>query len=171
MKDCNEERYFKVGVRRWRKADPHIPKRLRQELVDELMAARRAVKAALQSEDNAAERAARARVQDCKVALGERGQPWWEQPTPACQRLRIIATIRALLRKRGPTKTICPGDAARICGGKHWRDLIQEVRDQAWSLVESGWLDITQHGDPLQRQAAGPIRLRQRTAVDKQSTN
>ena len=43
------------------------------------MSARRAVGAALRSSDLAAEQAARARVQQAKVALGERGAPWWEQ--------------------------------------------------------------------------------------------
>ncbi|MET7757595.1 hypothetical protein ABZT27_23295 [Streptomyces sp. NPDC005389] len=32
--------------------------------------------------DVEAERAARARVQTAKVALGERGTPWWDQPEP-----------------------------------------------------------------------------------------
>ena len=44
------------------------------------MAARRAVRAATAADDPRAERAARARVQCAKVALGERGTPWWEQP-------------------------------------------------------------------------------------------
>lgn len=43
-----------------------------------LMAARRAVGAALRAEDPVAERAARDEVQVVKVALGERGTPWWE---------------------------------------------------------------------------------------------
>jgi hypothetical protein len=43
------------------------------------MAARRAVGAALRAEDAVAERAARDQVQRVKVALGERGTPWWEQ--------------------------------------------------------------------------------------------
>lgn len=47
----------------------------------ELMSARRAVGAALKADDAAAEQAARARVQRTKVALGERGTPWWEQST------------------------------------------------------------------------------------------
>ena len=57
-------RYLVVDGRRWRATDPGIPETLRAELVAELMAARRIQ--------------ARARVQDAKVALGERGEPWWE---------------------------------------------------------------------------------------------
>jgi hypothetical protein len=33
----------------------------------------------LRARDGAAERAARDRVQNAKVGLGERGTPWWEQ--------------------------------------------------------------------------------------------
>jgi hypothetical protein len=43
------------------------------------MSARRAVGAALRAGDAEAEQAARSRVQTAKVALGERGTPWWEQ--------------------------------------------------------------------------------------------
>ncbi|MCF5384907.1 hypothetical protein GIW05_15935 [Pseudomonas syringae] len=50
---------------------------VRHNLVDELRAARRAVKAAKASEDPAARKAARASVDKAKVALGERGEVWW----------------------------------------------------------------------------------------------
>ena len=43
------------------------------------MSARRAVGAALKAHDEDAERSARARVNEAKTALGERGTPWWEQ--------------------------------------------------------------------------------------------
>lgn len=56
-----------VDGRTWRATDPRIPDGLRHELVDELMSARRAVKAG--------DPDARARVSDAKVALGERGAP------------------------------------------------------------------------------------------------
>ena len=46
----------------------------------ELMDARRAVAAARRAADPAAERAARDRVHAAKVALGERGTPWWIEP-------------------------------------------------------------------------------------------
>lgn len=60
--------YLVINGRKWRASNPSIPPKLRQELVDELMSARRAVK------DGKAD--ARKRVNDAKVALGERGQPW-----------------------------------------------------------------------------------------------
>jgi hypothetical protein len=71
-------RYIVVAGRRWRASDPRLPEPRRQELVDELMAARRAVGAAKRAGDADAERAARDRVHAAKVALGERGNPWWE---------------------------------------------------------------------------------------------
>jgi hypothetical protein len=58
---------------------PSIPEERRQELVNELMDARRAVGEAKRKSDSEAERAARARVHAAKVALGERGEPWWER--------------------------------------------------------------------------------------------
>ncbi|HLS49271.1 MAG TPA: hypothetical protein VK024_04690, partial [Actinomycetaceae bacterium] len=65
---------------------------MRQELVNELMAARRAVKGAQPD--------ARARVNDAKVALGERGRAWWEPREPEHLRLRARSAMLALLRSR-----------------------------------------------------------------------
>ena len=71
--------YVVIDGRRWRATDPNLPEERRQELVNELMSARRAVGAAKRGGDAAAERAARDRVHAAKVALGERGEPWWER--------------------------------------------------------------------------------------------
>lgn len=73
-------RYIVVDGRRWRASDPGLSPERRDELVHELMDARRAVGAAKRADDEDAERAARARVHAAKVALGERGTPWWEEP-------------------------------------------------------------------------------------------
>jgi hypothetical protein len=67
-----------VDGRKWRATDPSIPEERRKELVSELMSARRAVGQAKRNSDPAAEQDARARVHAAKVALGERGKPWWE---------------------------------------------------------------------------------------------
>lgn len=83
-------RYVIVDGRRWRASDPAIPAEVAAELRRELMSARRAVGAALRSGDVEAERLARARVHRWKVALGERGTPWWEQ-TDAERRARWTA--------------------------------------------------------------------------------
>jgi hypothetical protein len=75
------------------------------------MAARRAVKAALHDEgdtDGTALRAARDRVQRVKVALGERGTPWWEQTADErrarWQAWAVTGTTRVYL-DGGPKRT------------------------------------------------------------------
>ena len=65
--------------RRWRATDPSIPEERRQQLVNELMRARRDVGRALRAGDAEAVRESRRRVHACKVALGERGAKWWEE--------------------------------------------------------------------------------------------
>jgi hypothetical protein len=70
-------RYIVVRGRLWRSANPQLPAALRARLVDELMAARRAVGAAKRGGDAAQLAAARARVDAAKTALGERGPVWW----------------------------------------------------------------------------------------------
>jgi hypothetical protein len=75
----SDGRYVVIRGRRWRATDPLIPEEVAAELRRELMAARRDVGAALRAGDPEAERAARDRVHRAKVALGERGTPWWEQ--------------------------------------------------------------------------------------------
>ncbi|MCX5384815.1 hypothetical protein [Streptomyces sp. NBC_00083] len=72
-------RFVVIDGRRWRATDPMLPEDIAARLRKHLMAARRAVRTALSDEDVAAERSARGRVQRAKVALGERGAPWWEQ--------------------------------------------------------------------------------------------
>ena len=73
-------RYIVVNGRRWRASDPGLSEARRAELVKNLMAARRAVGVAVRAGDVDGERAARDRVHQAKVALGERGEPWWERP-------------------------------------------------------------------------------------------
>lgn len=88
-----------IKGRRWRVSDPRIPEGVRRALVDELMAARRAVRAA---EDASSERAARDRVHDAKVALGERGLEWWvEDPDTEGVRDRIRRADRVASRLSG----------------------------------------------------------------------
>lgn len=72
-------RYLLIDGRRWRATDPSIPEAERQRLVRLLMKARRDVGLALKSGDEEAEREARRRVHNAKVALGERGAKWWEK--------------------------------------------------------------------------------------------
>ncbi|UUV33031.1 hypothetical protein NQK81_06145 [Amycolatopsis roodepoortensis] len=72
-------RFVVIGGRRWRATDPEIPEETAARLRGLLMRARRDVGAARRAQDPEAEREARARVHIAKVALGERGTPWWEQ--------------------------------------------------------------------------------------------
>ncbi len=156
----DDDRWITIDGRRWRRSDPGIPEAFRAELVDELMAARRAVAAARRAGGQTAVDDARARVQDAKVALGERGDPWWDEPTETGQRTRIAGAARALLRHRAG-RTICPSDVARTVGGTAWRGLMPLVRDTAAELVDNGELRITKRGadvaDP--HDLHGPVRL------------
>lgn len=151
-------RFLQIGGRRWRASDPAIPEPLRTELVAELMDARREVGAA--GGERARIAAARARVQHAKVALGERGEPWWEPASDAGRAARLRAAMLALLRARDPQRTICPSDAARVAGGASWRSAMTAARDVAAELAGSGVIEVRQHGAPVDlRSARGPVRL------------
>ena len=75
-------RYLVVRGRLWRRSDPALDPRRRQELVAELMDARRAKGAALRAGDPVAREAARRRVEAAKQELGERGPVWWDDGAP-----------------------------------------------------------------------------------------
>lgn len=85
-------RYIVVDGVLWRATDPSLPEEKRQALVNELMDARRAVGAAKRADDEAAEKVARAKVHDAKVALGERGPVWWDDGAPDYNRRKIENT-------------------------------------------------------------------------------
>jgi hypothetical protein len=82
-------RYLIVNGVLWRTRNPHLAPERTAELTRELMNARRAVKEALNVRDKAAEKGARTRVQDAKVALGERGPVWWDDGAPDYTRRKI----------------------------------------------------------------------------------
>lgn len=75
-------RYLVVRGRLWRRTDPRLSEAERERLVGELMTARRAIAAALRSDDKHGLSAARARVHAAKLALGERGPVWWDDGAP-----------------------------------------------------------------------------------------
>lgn len=140
-----------VNGRKWRGSDTSIPEKLRVELVAELMRARREVRT--RGDD------ARPMVHDAKLALGERGEPWWEETSEEGRRERLAATIRTLLRHRDGT-TICPSDAAKVCGGETWRDLMPLTREVAAELAEHEVIVVQQKGEPVDvRRARGPVRI------------
>jgi hypothetical protein len=84
-----DERYVVIDGRRWRATDPDIPEARRAELTRELMAWRRELRRTRGTDEEATSRAG---VQAAKVALGERGTPWWEQ-TAAQRRARWNAEV------------------------------------------------------------------------------
>ena len=86
----------------------------------------------------------------------------------ACRRQRVSAqdeslerAIEALLEARGPGKTICPSEAARVVEPDDWRALMEPARRAARRMVARGELEICQRGKVVDPSAAkGPIRLR-----------
>ena len=88
-------RYVVVRGRLWRCSDPSLSPERRQELVEELMSARRDKGAALRSGDDAARTAARERVEAAKQGLGERGPVWWDDDAPDLTRHLAKNTVYA----------------------------------------------------------------------------
>ena len=85
-------RYFVVRGRLWRRANPNVPAEKREALVRELMAAQRAVKAALASGNPGELALARKAVDVAKIALGERGPVWWTDGAPDFNRRLVKNT-------------------------------------------------------------------------------
>ena len=75
-------RYFVVRGRLWRCGNPALPPELRVRLVRRLMTARRDVARARRDDNAELMRRARRRVNEAKVALGERGAVWWGDGAP-----------------------------------------------------------------------------------------
>ena len=82
-------RYFVVRGRLWRRTNPNLPLERREALRSELMAARRAVKAALDSGKPEQLAQARSAVDKAKIALGERGPVWWTDGAPDLNRHKV----------------------------------------------------------------------------------
>lgn len=78
--DTPDGRYFVVRGRLWRKSNPALLPSRRDELVRELMSARRNVQKFKGDRHSLSE--ARSRVDAVKVALGERGPIWWDDGAP-----------------------------------------------------------------------------------------
>lgn len=85
-------RYFVVKGRLWRCSNPALPEAERQHLVKALMQARRDVGLGKRSSDTALIAEARQRVQQAKVALGERGDVWWTDGAPDYNRRLVQNT-------------------------------------------------------------------------------
>lgn len=80
-------------------------------------------------------------------------------PSPA----ELRAVLLELVRRRGSGKTVCPSEAARALSPAGWRDLMEDVRQEAYRMADDGLVDITQQGHVVDgRTARGPIRVRLR---------
>ena len=90
--DTPDGRYFIVRGRLWRTSNPALAPDVRQQLVNELMQARRQVGLAKKAGDAAAEHAARAAVDAAKRGLGERGPVWWTDGAPDLNRKMVANT-------------------------------------------------------------------------------
>ena len=89
-------RYIVVRGRLWRRANPDLDAADKQALVQQLMEARRAVRAAKREQDPVDLKQARAAVQQVKEALGERGPVWWRDGAPDLTRhLAVNSPYRA----------------------------------------------------------------------------
>lgn len=87
--DTPDGRYFVVRGRLWRKSNPELPPDERERLVKQLMHARRALRGDAPEQGRVAARAA---VEAAKVALGERGCPWWDDGAPHFNRRMVKNT-------------------------------------------------------------------------------
>jgi hypothetical protein len=84
-----DRRYFVVRGRLWRLSNPLLNPESHERLVQELMAARRAVRDASDSKERIA---ARVKVDAVKKALGERGGVWWDDGAPDYNRRSVVNT-------------------------------------------------------------------------------
>lgn len=82
----------KVGPRLWRAANPLLGDAELSRLTSELMSASRAVRDARNDADMAQ---ARERVHAAKIALGERGLPWWVDGSADLNRRLVKGTCYA----------------------------------------------------------------------------
>ena len=74
-----DRRYFVVRGRPWRLSNPWLDPQVHEQLVAELMDARRALR---EASNPRARICARRKIDAAKRALGERGNPWWDDGTP-----------------------------------------------------------------------------------------
>ncbi len=74
---------------------------------------------------------------------------------------RARESILELLDARGPDKTICPSEVARVLAGDaDFRPYMEPVRDAAAKLADAGRIAVTQKGEPVTiGEVRGPIRL------------
>jgi hypothetical protein len=84
-----DRRYFVYKGRLWRLSNPALDQETHQRLVNELVAARRAVR---DGTDSVQRITARLKVDVAKRALGERGPVWWTDGAPDYNRYLAVNT-------------------------------------------------------------------------------
>jgi len=79
------------------------------------------------------------------------------------QAVRLKETILAMCGTRGPEKSICPSEVARLLepDEAQWRALMKPVRRAAVDLANEGLIEILKKGKRIDPDAVrGVIRLR-----------
>jgi hypothetical protein len=73
----------------------------------------------------------------------------------------IPNAILSLATERGPDKSTCPSEIARLLFPQDWRNHMKAVRDVAIDLHQQGRVVITQKGKPVNIDGIkGPIRIK-----------
>ncbi|GGE44789.1 uncharacterized protein DUF3253 [Pedobacter psychrotolerans] len=73
----------------------------------------------------------------------------------------ISATILSTAIQRGPQKSTCPSEIARMLFPDDWRKHMKNIVDVAIDLHHQGKVAITQKGKPIDvNHIKGPIRIK-----------
>lgn len=77
------------------------------------------------------------------------------------QHTGISTTILTVATSRGPEKSTCPSEIARMLFPDDWRKHMKTVVDVAIDLHNQGKVVITQKGVPVDvNQIKGPVRIK-----------
>jgi hypothetical protein len=77
------------------------------------------------------------------------------------QQTKISETILSMADQRGPEKSTCPSEVARMLFPDDWRDHMKEVVDEAIELHNQSKVIITQKGLVIDvNHIKGPIRIK-----------
>jgi hypothetical protein len=73
----------------------------------------------------------------------------------------ILTTILSIANHRGPEKSTCPSEVARMLFPEDWREHMKDVVDVAIDLHNQGKVLITQKGIPIDvKHIKGPVRIK-----------
>ena len=82
---------------------------------------------------------------------------------------QIEELICQLTDERGPEKSICPSEVARLLSDTNWRELMPDIRRVHKDHVQRGQIVATQRGEVVDlTEVSGPIRLRKLPSCDRQ---